>query len=51
MKILYQQNLADRQLAIIVLLSTSWPRIRLRVDDIRAAVDAITLGNYIEIPI
>jgi hypothetical protein len=47
----HQQNLADRQLAIIVLLSTSWPRIRLRVDDIQAAVDAITLGDYIEIPI
>ncbi len=47
----YQQNLADRQLAIIVLLSTSWPRIRLRVDDVRAAVEAITIGDYIEIPI
>lgn len=47
----YQQNLADRQLAIIVLRSTSWPRIQLRVADIRAAVDAITLGDYIEIPI
>lgn len=23
----YQQNLADRQIAIVVLLSTSWPRI------------------------
>jgi hypothetical protein len=47
----YQQNLADRRLAIIVLLSTSWPRIRLRVDDVQAAVDAITLGDYVEIPI
>jgi hypothetical protein len=47
----YQQNLPDRQLAIIVLLSTSWPRIRQRVDDIKAVVDAITLGEYKEIPI
>ncbi len=47
----YQQNLAGRQLAIIVLLSTSWPRIQLRVGDIQAAVDAITLGDYIEISI
>ncbi|MGH7451599.1 MAG: DUF5615 family PIN-like protein [bacterium] len=47
----YQQNLAGRRLAIIVLLSTSWPRIRLRVDDVRAAVDEITPGNYTEIPI
>ena len=27
----YQQHLADRQLAIIVLLSTPWPRIQLRI--------------------
>ncbi len=47
----YQQNLADRQIAIIVLLSTSWPRIRLRVDDIQAAVDATTPGDYTEISI
>jgi predicted nuclease of predicted toxin-antitoxin system len=25
----YQQNLARRQIAVVVLLSTSWPRIRL----------------------
>jgi hypothetical protein len=30
----YQQNLVSKPLAILVLLSTSWPRIRLRVDDI-----------------
>jgi hypothetical protein len=47
----YQQTLAGRQLAIIVLLSTSWPRIRLRIDEIRVAIDAITLGDYVEIPI
>ena len=47
----YQQNLLDRQLAIIVLLSTSWPRIQLKVDDIQAAVDAIASGGYMEIPI
>jgi predicted nuclease of predicted toxin-antitoxin system len=47
----YQQNLANRQLAIIVLRSTSWPRIQQRVDAIRSAIDAITLGDYLEIPI
>jgi hypothetical protein len=47
----YQQNLAGRQLAIIVLLSTAWPRIQLRVDDIHVAVDAIASGGYVEIPI
>jgi hypothetical protein len=47
----YQQNLSDRQLAIIVLLSTSWPRIQLKVDEIQAVVDAIASGDYMEIPI
>jgi len=47
----YQQNLTGRRFAIIVLLSTSWPRIRLRVDDIKSAVDKIVTGDYIEIPI
>ncbi len=47
----YQQNLGGRKLAIIVLLSTSWPHIRLRVGDIQAAVQAINLDEYIEIPI
>jgi hypothetical protein len=47
----YQQNLADRKIAIVVLRSTSWPRIRQRVDDIKAVVDAITSGEYKEIPI
>jgi hypothetical protein len=47
----YQQHLADRQLAIIVLLSTSWPRIQLRIDTIQAAVESILPGGYQEIAI
>lgn len=47
----YQQNLAGRQISIIVLLSTSWPHIRLRVGDIQVAVQTINHGEYIEIPI
>ena len=47
----YQQNLADRRLAIMVLLSTSWPRIQLRVDDIQAAVNEIGPGESRDIPI
>ncbi len=42
----HQQNLRDRQLAILVLQSTSWPRIQSRIDDIRAAVDHIVPGEY-----
>lgn len=47
----YQQNLSDRHLAIIVLLSTSWPRIQLKVDNIQAAIDKIAPGDYVEISI
>ena len=47
----HQQNLADRRLAIIVLLAASWPRIRQRVDDIRAVVEQIGPGQYMEVPI
>src|SRR5215467_10546211 len=42
----YQQHLANRQLAIIVLLSTSWPRIQLRIETIQAAVESIVAGGY-----
>jgi hypothetical protein len=47
----YQQNLTGRQIAVLVLMSTSWPRIRLRVAEIEVAVDGITPGDYVEIPI
>jgi hypothetical protein len=47
----YQQHLSGRQLAILVLLSTSWPRIQLRIADIRATIDEITPGDYREVHI
>ena len=45
----YQQNLADRSIAILVLTSTSWPRIKLKVDKIQQVVDAFEIGSYQEI--
>ena len=45
----YQQHLAARQLAIIVLLSTSWPRIQRRIEAIQAAVERVLPGGYEEI--
>ena len=45
----YQQQLAARQLAIIVLLSTSWPRIQRRIEAIQAAVEPVVPGGYEEI--
>lgn len=47
----YQQNLREHQMAIVVLLSTSWPRISRRVDDISVVIDAMSSGGYAEIPI
>ena len=47
----YQQNLAERRIAIVVLLSTSWPRIQPHSDRIQALVEAIHPGDYCEVPI
>ena len=44
----HQQNLAGRELAVLVLLSTSWPRIQSRVDEIREAVSRLQPGEYHE---
>ena len=47
----YQQHLAARQLAIIVLRSTSWPRIQRRIEAIQAAMERVVPGGYEEIAI
>ncbi len=47
----YQQNLRNRSIAILVLTTTSWPRIRQVDGEIQAAVAAIHEGDYREIPI
>ena len=47
----HQQNLANRQMAVLALLSTSWPRIQARVDDIREEVSRLQPGDYEEVRI
>lgn len=47
----YQQNLASRRIAIVVLLSTSWPRIQKHIERIQALVNALQPGEYHEISI
>ena len=47
----YQQNLAERIIAILVLTTTSWPRIRNATAMIATATDSIQPGIYQEIPI
>ncbi len=46
-----QQNFEGRKIAIVVLLSTSWPKIQKRVDAIVAAVDGTVGAGYLEVPI
>lgn len=47
----YQQNLKERRLAVVVLLSTSWPKIQAKVSDVAAAVDEAIPGSYTEVEI
>lgn len=47
----YQQNLAGRRLAIIVLRSTSWPRIQKRIAAVQQAIERTGIGTYEEIAI
>jgi predicted nuclease of predicted toxin-antitoxin system len=44
----YQQNLKERKLAILVLLSTSWPRIQPHVQAITQMAEAMQVGDYKE---
>ena len=43
----YQQNLTGRRIAILVLPTTSWPKIQSHTAEIAAAVDQIKLGDYV----
>lgn len=47
----YQQNLAGRQLAILVLMTTSWPRIRRSVFQVEEAIERIRPGEYLEVSV
>jgi len=47
----YQQNLRGRRIAIVVLSTPQWPRVRLHLEKIAAAVNAATPGSYVEVEI
>jgi hypothetical protein len=42
----YQQNLSNRKIAIVVLTTTSWPRIQKSVAAIVIAIDAARPNSY-----
>ena len=47
----YQQNLSGRSLAIVVLLTTSWPRIKAASASVVVAVNTSTAGGYVEVAV
>ena len=47
----YQQNLTGSRLAFVVLLSTAWPRVRYRIEEIRRAIEEAGPGQFKEVSI
>jgi hypothetical protein len=47
----YQQNLAGRRIALVILGNSLWPVVRLHLESIASAVNACTPGSYMEIDI
>ena len=45
----YQQSLSGRKLAVLVLPTTSWPRLRNRIADIAAALASLKSGEHHEL--
>lgn len=47
----YQQKLAARAIALIVLEHSQWPMVKLVVQNIVATVNAATPGSYVEVEV
>ena len=47
----HQQNFAGRQIAVLVLLSTAWPLIQLRVEEIQRIINRMIPSEYKEVEI
>lgn len=45
----YQQSVAGRRLAVLVLPTTSWPKIEQHASEINAAVDTLEAGDFLEL--
>ena len=50
-KLKFQQNLSGQRVAIVALLSTSWPRIERVTATVVSAITAATPGTYTEVEI
>ena len=47
----YQQNMARRRMAIVVLLSNRWPDVQTKIGEIRSALEELGTGEILEVPI
>jgi hypothetical protein len=47
----FQQNLGHRRMAVLVLGTTSWPRIRRHLATVASAVQAAQPGTIVDLPI
>lgn len=51
MNLRYQQNLGARAIAVVVLTTTSWPRIKASANSVVEAVAKATAGTYTEVTV
>ena len=47
----YQQNLKGRRLAILILPTTSWPKLKDLVRDVEAALATLEPGSVVRLPV
>lgn len=45
----HQQNLDGRQLAILVLSTNRWPKVKAKITEIIAAIQSLKPGDYVEL--
>jgi hypothetical protein len=46
----HQQHLEGRRLAILILPTTSWPKLKDRVSDVKAALATLEPGSVLRLP-
>ncbi len=47
----YQQNMSNRQIAVVVLMNTNWQRIARNTEVVRIALEGLQPGELREVPI
>ena len=50
-KLKYQQNLTGRRLAVLVLSTNRWPKVKAKTVEIVAAIRSLKPGDYAELPL